>query len=629
MNLTNEERDFIYAVSKEIMGRSYEQLQRPEIIIANVRARIRKLNYHSFSDYLKLILNDETEFANFVSSLTIHTTTWFRETPHYLWFRCHLQSQLQKHPDLNVRILSAACATGEEVYSMAFLCESLRKVYPDFNYYILGVDVDPISIDYAKRAIYPQYGVQQISDEFQIDTRSGLAKVNQSRYQVVQEIRNRCQFQVVNIKKPFDESLTPFDIIFCRNVLIYFDNETVDRVVHNLYQVIRDNGFLVVGHSEAISPRNYHLATVRGTIYQRQQQNSASIHPASKGKRVMLVIQLTTLRSHLQRALSQEGHTVHVIDHKADLVAHAIKQQTDLIIADTVHNEAKMIDNFKQIQSQRPNTRWLFLDQDSDTTASRQATDNRLRQHPTLFRCQCFENTGIIIEWLKYGMTRAEPFIRARSHKPESFIANKRQQSMISAILVGASTGGPQVLSDMLQNLPPDYPPIVVVQHISGQFHAQFAARLASITGLKAPRPVSGMTLRNGHLYLAHDDYHLKVSLGNSGLILRIDDDPPLQGHRPSIDMLFGSAAKLNRATFLGVLLTGMGSDGAQGLHRLRQSGAITFCQDPKSAVVASMPLEALKLSPDHKVERPPQIRQQIDTLVQRQNRYKKDVFLL
>ena len=160
-------------------------------------------------------------------------------------------------------------------------------------------------------------------------------------------------------------------------------------------------------------------------------------------------------------------------------------------------------------------------------------------------------------------------------------------------IFVGASTGGTGAIKEFLMGIPADCPPILVVQHMPESFTASFARRL---DGLCAPRVIESQgneKVESGTVYIAPGHSHLQIRRGNAGYLTELVATAPVNRHRPSVDVLFDSAATLVGRKAIGVILTGMGKDGAQGLLRLRQSGARTFGQDEQSCVVYGMPREA------------------------------------
>ena len=160
-------------------------------------------------------------------------------------------------------------------------------------------------------------------------------------------------------------------------------------------------------------------------------------------------------------------------------------------------------------------------------------------------------------------------------------------------IFVGASTGGTEAIKEFLQGIPADCPPILIVQHMPESFTASFARRLDSLCAPRVIEAQGNEKVEPGTVYIAPGHSHLLIRRGNAGFLTELAATPPVNRHRPSVDVLFDSATALVGRKAIGVILTGMGKDGAQGLLRLRQSGARTFGQDEASCVVYGMPREA------------------------------------
>jgi two-component system chemotaxis response regulator CheB len=169
-------------------------------------------------------------------------------------------------------------------------------------------------------------------------------------------------------------------------------------------------------------------------------------------------------------------------------------------------------------------------------------------------------------------------------------------------IVVGASTGGVEALRDLLEPLPPDMPPILIAQHMPAGFTNSFAKRLDSVCALDVREGRDGELLRSGQAYIAPGGRHMTLARDAHGLAIRLSDDPPVNRHRPSVDPLFRSAARLAGKRCIGVILTGMGADGAEAMLELRTSGARNIAQDEASCVVFGMPMQAIKAGAVHDV---------------------------
>ncbi|MCV6824366.1 MULTISPECIES: protein-glutamate methylesterase/protein-glutamine glutaminase [Halocynthiibacter] len=163
-------------------------------------------------------------------------------------------------------------------------------------------------------------------------------------------------------------------------------------------------------------------------------------------------------------------------------------------------------------------------------------------------------------------------------------------------IAIGASTGGPEALRKFLETMPENTPPIVVVQHMPEAFTGAFANRLNKYCKVEVVEAQHGMALTSGTAFIAPGGKHLAVKRSENVNRLQLLDGPLVARHRPSADVLFRSVAQQYGASSCGVLLTGMGDDGAQGLCELRQTGAVTYGQSEESCVVYGMPKVAKQL---------------------------------
>lgn len=167
-----------------------------------------------------------------------------------------------------------------------------------------------------------------------------------------------------------------------------------------------------------------------------------------------------------------------------------------------------------------------------------------------------------------------------------------------SLIAIGASTGGVSALSKLLAALPGGLPPIVIVQHMPKGYPERFAARLKAELGRDIAEARSGEALQAGMIRLAPGDLHLRVHRRSAGAIqTELEESPPVTGHRPSVDVLFESVARSMGNKAMGVILTGMGRDGAMGLAAMRRSGAVCLGQDRDTSVVWGMPRAALEMN--------------------------------
>jgi two-component system chemotaxis response regulator CheB len=162
-------------------------------------------------------------------------------------------------------------------------------------------------------------------------------------------------------------------------------------------------------------------------------------------------------------------------------------------------------------------------------------------------------------------------------------------------VLIGASTGGVEALKVVLMGLPPNCPPVLITQHMPPRFTAAFAERLNRECPMNVSEAKHNDILEQGHVYIAPGSHHLELVRKGTGYACAINDGPAVSGHRPSVDVLFRSGAKIAGPKIVSVILTGMGKDGAEGMLELSKAGAITIGQDEHSSLIYGMPRAAFE----------------------------------
>ena len=163
-------------------------------------------------------------------------------------------------------------------------------------------------------------------------------------------------------------------------------------------------------------------------------------------------------------------------------------------------------------------------------------------------------------------------------------------------IAIGASTGGTEALREIIESLPPNAPPMLVVQHMPEGFTAAFAKRLDSLSAVEVKEARSGDAVVPGRVLIAPGSHHMLLRRLRDGYVVQLDNGPLVSRHRPSVDVLFRSVAQAAGQYAAGVILTGMGDDGAEGLAEMHTAGARTIAQDESTSVVFGMPKEAIAL---------------------------------
>jgi two-component system chemotaxis response regulator CheB len=205
------------------------------------------------------------------------------------------------------------------------------------------------------------------------------------------------------------------------------------------------------------------------------------------------------------------------------------------------------------------------------------------------------------------GSRRPAPQFTRSGHEPEKKLtadamlppptgARAMARTTESVVCIGASTGGTEALRVLLEALPPDSPGMVIVQHMPEKFTASFAKRLDSLCAVEVKEAEDGDTVRRGRVLIAPGNKHTLLERSGARYYVSVKDGPLVSRHRPSVDVLFRSATRSAGSNAVGVIMTGMGDDGARGMAELKQAGAYTLAQDEATSVVFGMPKEAIAL---------------------------------
>lgn len=204
-----------------------------------------------------------------------------------------------------------------------------------------------------------------------------------------------------------------------------------------------------------------------------------------------------------------------------------------------------------------------------------------------------------IIEKIKAG-ARSNPYVKEtveKSNRTKVFQnkLNTKYEGFENIVTIGTSTGGPRALQTLIPELPSDInASIVIVQHMPPKFTKSLADRLNSISNIKIKEAEDGDILSRGWGYIAPGDYHMTVVKESSNLVIRLNKEPQVMGLRPTVDKLMESVAKIDGYLKTGIILTGMGSDGTNGIIKMKESGSHTIAQDETTSIVYGMPKSAI-----------------------------------
>ncbi|MEI8389825.1 MAG: CheR family methyltransferase [bacterium] len=266
--LNNNQFDKFTKLIYEKLGIYISEAKR-EMIQSKVSKLMRAVNIECFDEYHDFLLsnNKNGHWSKFVDEITIHKTNFFREDNHFEFIRNKLDSIFKHNPRIlrnnEIRVWSSACSNGKEAYTLAIV---LKEYLPaGINIKILATDVSAGVIEKAQKAVYTLDAEDMINPYF---LGKYFNKVG-SEYEVIQELKNLITFRTFNLMDifPFQNS---FDIIFCRNVMIYFDFKTQENLIKKFYNVLPGGGLLFIGHSESLNQKQYKFEYIQPTVYMKK-----------------------------------------------------------------------------------------------------------------------------------------------------------------------------------------------------------------------------------------------------------------------------------------------------------------------------------------------------------------------
>ncbi|NMM47435.1 CheR family methyltransferase [Marinigracilibium pacificum] len=268
-DISQEQFDKISAYLQNKYGLYFKQEKRT-MFQSRLIKRLNNLKIDSFGEYLDYIFNkDKDEYTFFLDLVTTHKTSFFREEYQFDF----LKEQLSVNDKLNKKLLkvwSAGCSTGEEVYTLSILLNEYKKDNPRFDFQILGTDISLLSLKKASQGIYKQNEITDLPPYF---LESYFKEINSGDSTVYkfsnQEIKNKIKLGVLNLNRASYNLKGTFDVIFCRNVIIYFNAETQRKVLSRLLEKLNPGGFLFLGHSETAIGASLPIKSIRPTIYQK------------------------------------------------------------------------------------------------------------------------------------------------------------------------------------------------------------------------------------------------------------------------------------------------------------------------------------------------------------------------
>jgi chemotaxis protein methyltransferase CheR len=240
---------------------------------ARLQKRLRSLSLHNFTDYCDYLFSSEgqeKELVQMLDMVTTNKTDFFREPDHFDYLTGTVLPEWHlRHPEATLKIWSAGCSSGEEPYTLAMVLSEFAQKNPGFDFDILASDISTRVLDKAQTAIYAEAQAEPIPIPLKKKYLLRSKDRASAMVRIVPELRKKVHFRRLNFMDEDFQMREHLDIIFCRNVIIYFDRPTQERLLQRFHRYMKPGSFIFMGHSETLSGLNVPLVSVYPTVYRK------------------------------------------------------------------------------------------------------------------------------------------------------------------------------------------------------------------------------------------------------------------------------------------------------------------------------------------------------------------------
>lgn len=515
---------------------------REDLVVARLTRRMRHVGARNLAEYAALLEKGQVgELQEYINLMTTNHTYFFREQPHLDFIASVFVPRFLESSDDTLNVWCAACSTGEEVYTVAMiLMRVLSRLHARVKLSVWGTDINTEALRIATNAVYPGRRLENVPANIRRDCLRRGKFPHDGYYQVAPEVRKIVRFSPGNLIRPV-EMFQTFDLVLCRNVLIYFERATMRKVVGFLRSRLKPTGVFITGLSEQVDNLDPQLALLGRSIHvlhghQRYVHSSWDTRPLVE----VLGDSAVGVDTGAQATMTAEGN------QRASSRAQSspTQQQSRAAVARPVPKSLRTATSLRPVPAANGGEGQSVADAEppQGSSVASHIRSPRAARHPSVL------------------------------------------------VAIGSSTGGQQAISDVLRDLPRNFPPVVVAQHIAKGYSAGFARCLDRVTSLTVCEAAQGDSLEPGRVYVAPGGAHLEVVRRAGRLQCVITYERRSQAFLPSVDLLFESLAELTNVTTFAAVLTGMGKDGTRGALALAAQGHWIVAQDTATSLVSGMP---------------------------------------
>ncbi|KIM10197.1 MAG: hypothetical protein KU37_11505 [Sulfuricurvum sp. PC08-66] len=236
-----------------------------QLVVGRLAKRLRHHNLENFDRYYEVCTSSPDELQIMINTITTNETSFFREQHHFTYMRTHILPHIKTG---HLRVWSAAASIGAEAYSIAMVLDEILTPHA-ITWEVIGTDINTDVVDQANEGLFPMRFAEQIPLEYLkayclqgVDTHEG-------EFIIDDYLRSKVHFEVANLMEPIPNDLGRFDIIFLRNMLIYFDNPAKEHILKNVLKTLKPNGMLFIGHAESIGHLTDEVTQIKPTIYRK------------------------------------------------------------------------------------------------------------------------------------------------------------------------------------------------------------------------------------------------------------------------------------------------------------------------------------------------------------------------